>query len=226
MSPSLRAVLILTLTLTLSACASRMVAPYIRPAPEHAMPPQPGGVFSNLESAIRVAHGPEASGFELIDRNEDGLRWRLALIDSARHAIDVQYFLWYGDAAGRILVKRLLDAADRGVKVRMLVDDLSSLLKDAGTISLRDRVATWIDAHPNFELRLFNPWSNREIAGRVGEAATDLERLNQRMHNKAMIVDNRAVIIGGRNIGDEYMGLHAAFNFRDLDGNYNIHILY
>lgn len=217
MSPSLRAVLILTLTLTLSACASRMVAPYIRPAPEHAMPPQPGGVFSNLESAIRVAHGPEASGFELIDRNEDGLRWRLALIDSARHAIDVQYFLWYGDAAGRILVKRLLDAADRGVKVRMLVDDLSSLLKDAGTISLRDRVATWIDAHPNFELRLFNPWSNREIAGRVGEAATDLERLNQRMHNKAMIVDNRAVIIGGRNIGDEYMGLHAAFNFRDLD---------
>jgi putative cardiolipin synthase len=68
-----------------------------------AMAAQPDGAFSDIESAIRAAHGPEASGFELIDRNEDGLSWRLALIDSARHSIDVQYYLWYGDAAGRIL---------------------------------------------------------------------------------------------------------------------------
>lgn len=214
---SLRAVLVLTLVVTLSACATRTVEPYVRPAPEFAMPAQSDGAFSDLESTIRTAHGPEASGFKLIDSNEDGLRWRLALIDSARHSIDVQYYLWYGDTAGRLLAKRLLDAADRGVKVRMLVDDLNTLFSDAGTVALRDKVAAWMDAHPNLELRLFNPWSSREIAGRVEEGITDLQRINQRMHNKAMIVDNQAAILGGRNIGDEYMGLHAAFNFHDLD---------
>jgi putative cardiolipin synthase len=181
------------------------------------MPAQPDGAFFDLESTIRTAHGPEASGFKLLDSNEDGLQWRLALIDSARHSIDVQYYLWYGDDAGRILAKRLLDAADRGVKVRMLVDDLNTLFSDAGSIAMRDRTAALMDAHPNLELRLFNPWSNREIAGRVGEGLGDMQRVNQRMHNKALIVDNRATIIGGRNIGDEYMGLHAAFNFHDLD---------
>jgi len=217
MTGSLRAVLVPLIAATLGACATYKVEPYVRPAPEHALPAQPDGAFSALESAIRGAHGPEASGFELIDSNADGLRWRLALIDSAKHSIDVQYYLWYGDDAGRILAKRLLDAADRGVKVRMLVDDINTLLSDAGTVELRDKVAAWIDAHPSFEIRLFNPWSNREIAGRVGEALTDLERINQRMHNKVMIADNRAAILGGRNIGNEYLGLNAAFNFRDLD---------
>jgi putative cardiolipin synthase len=214
---SLRVVLVLTLATTIFGCATRTVAPYVRPAPEYAMAARSDDAFSDLESAIRATHGPEASGFELIDRNEDGLRWRLALIDSARHSIDVQYYLWYGDAAGRILAKRLLDAADRGVKVRMLVDDLNTLISDAGTVALRDKVAAFMEAHPNIEIRLFNPWSRREIAGRLGEAITELPRINQRMHNKAMIVDNRAVILGGRNIGDEYMGLNAAFNFHDLD---------
>ncbi|KPK55876.1 MAG: hypothetical protein AMS22_03095 [Thiotrichales bacterium SG8_50] len=205
------------LLLALTACTTTTVAPYVRPAPQYALPAQPDGAFSGIESAIRASHGPEASGFELIDRNEDGLRWRLALIDSARHTIDAQYYLWYGDAAGRILAKRLLDAADRGVKVRMLVDDLNTLFADATTVLMRDKVVAWLDAHPNLELRLFNPWSKREMASRFGEGVSDLERLNQRMHNKALIVDNQAVILGGRNVGDEYMGLHIAFNFHDLD---------
>jgi cardiolipin synthase C len=217
MRVSLRVVLVFFLTATLVACATHTVEHYVRPAPEQAMPANPDGAFSALESKIRAAHGPEASGFELIDRNADGLRWRLALIDSAKYSIDVQYYLWYGDDAGRILAKRLLDASDRGVKVRMLVDDINTLLSDAGTVELRDKVAAWIDAYPNFEIRLFNPWTDRDIAGRVGEMAGDLERLNQRMHNKQMIVDNQAVILGGRNIGDEYLGLNATFNFRDLD---------
>ncbi|MCG6874788.1 MAG: phospholipase D family protein [Betaproteobacteria bacterium] len=217
MNHSLRAALVLMLTATLAACATRTVEPYVRPAPEHTLPAKPDGAFASLESAIRAAHGPDASGFELLDRNADGLRWRLALIDSAKYSIDVQYYLWYGDDAGRILAKRLLDASDRGVKVRMLVDDINTLLSDAGTVELRDKVAAWIDAYPNFEIRLFNPWSDRDIAGRIGEMAGDLERLNQRMHNKALIVDNRAAILGGRNIGNEYLGLNATFNFHDLD---------
>jgi len=217
MSLLLRAVIILTLTVSLCGCAARTVAPYVRPVPEYAIPAQPDGAFAAVESAIHVANAPEVSGFRLIDRNEDGLRWRLALIDSARHSVDMQYYLWYGDAAGRIVAKRVLDAADRGVRVRLLIDDLNTLIKDAATVSLRDEVAAWLDAHPNVELRLFNPWSSREITGRVGGSLEDMERVNQRMHNKALIVDNQAAILGGRNIGDEYMGLNAEFNFHDLD---------
>jgi len=214
---ALRFVCIACLSLVLAACASKKVEPYPRPAPQSALPAASVGSFAEIETAIRSRHGAEVSGFELLDRNEDGLRWRLALIDSATRSIDVQYYLWYGDAAGRILAKRLLDAADRGVRVRMLVDDLNTLLSDAGTVKLRDDVVAAIDAHPNFEIRLFNPWKDRTLGGRAGESLVEIERVNQRMHNKAMIVDNRAAILGGRNIGDDYMGLHAEFNFHDLD---------
>jgi putative cardiolipin synthase len=91
------------------------------------------------------------------------------------------------------------------------------VLQNAGKVKLRDDVAVWIDAHPNIELRLFNPWTRRDLVGRLGEGLSDLKRINQRMHNKVLIADNRAAILGGRNIGDEYMGLHAEFNFHDLD---------
>ena len=214
---AIRLLCIAALSLTIAACASKKVEPYARPAPQSALPPAAEGAFAAIETAIRDRHGAEASGFELLDRNEDGLRWRLALIDSATRSIDVQYYLWYGDAAGRILAKRLLDAADRGVRVRMLVDDLNTLLADAGTVEVRDEVVAAIDAHPNFEIRLFNPWKDRTLGGRAGESLAEMERVNHRMHNKALIVDNRAAILGGRNIGDEYMGLHAEFNFHDLD---------
>jgi cardiolipin synthase C len=212
-----RPLLAFSLALLLGACASKPFAPYVRPAPEYAAPARADGAFSDVEASIRGAYGPEASGFELLDSNEEGLRWRLALIDSARYSIDVQYYLWYGDVSGRLLLKRLLDAADRGVKVRMLVDDLNTLISDAGTVVIRDDVAAWIDAHPNVELRLFNPWKERELAGRAAESLGELDRVNHRMHNKALIADNRATILGGRNIGDEYLGLNPEFNFHDLD---------
>ena len=212
-----RNLLVLVFGLVLVGCAAITVAPYERPAPDYAIPAAPQGVFSEIEDKIRSEHGPDVSGFELLDSNEDGLRWRLALIDSARYSIDIQYYLWYGDTAGRLLAKRILDAAGRGVKVRILLDDLNTVISDASTIALGDKVAALIDDHPNIEFRLFNPWTSRDLGGRLGESLSRFGRVNQRMHNKSMIVDNRAVIIGGRNIGDEYMGLHAEFNFHDLD---------
>jgi putative cardiolipin synthase len=212
-----RAVPVALLAILLAACAAQPVEPYARPTAGHALAPRPDGAFAGIEGSIRSEHGPDVSGFMLLDGNADGLRWRLALVDSARHSIDAQYYLWYGDDAGRILVQHLLEAADRGVRVRLLLDDLNTLLQDAGTVTQRDRVAALLDAHPNIELRLFNPWSKRGIAARVGEALGDLKRVNQRMHDKQLIVDNGAVILGGRNIGDEYLGLNADFNFRDLD---------
>lgn len=208
---------VFVLCLAAGACTTAKVGEVAAPEPGYALPASPAGPFAGLEAEIRAAHGADTSAFRLLDSNEDGLRWRLALIDSASRSIDVQYYLWYGDTAGQLLAKRLLDAADRGVRVRILVDDLNTLLVTASRVRLRDRVAAWLDAHPNVELRLFNPWSQRDIAARVGESVAEPGRVNTRMHNKALIVDNRAVILGGRNIGDEYMGLSPDFNFRDLD---------
>lgn len=213
----LRTALSLLVIVCIAGCATRTVVPYARPAPEYALPAAPDGAFFDIESRIRAAHGPDSSGFRLLYRNEDGLRSRLMLIDSARRSIDLQYYLWYGDNAGRLLAKRLIDAADRGVRVRLLVDDLTTVLEDAGSVTVRDHVAALMDAHPNVEIRLFNPWTRRGLAGRIDEGLDDFERINQRMHNKSLIVDNRAAIVGGRNIGDEYMGLNETFNFYDID---------
>jgi putative cardiolipin synthase len=91
------------------------------------------------------------------------------------------------------------------------------MLRDADEPKLRDAAAAVIDAHPNIEIRLFNPWRSRSFGGRLLDTVMNFERANQRMHNKLMIADNRAAIIGGRNLGNEYMGLSPAFNFRDLD---------
>ena len=188
-----------------------------RPAREDAVSAQADSPFAPIEASIRAQDGPDASGFMLLDSNEQGLSGRLALIDSAKHSLDLQYYVWFGDAGGVLLMKRVVQAAKRGVKVRIIVDDLSSMLRDMTTPEVRDRLVAAIDAHPNIEVRLFNAWKHRSLLGRAADSLADLKRANQRMHNKVMIADNQAVILGGRNIGDEYLGLNPAFNFRDLD---------
>lgn len=182
---------------------------------EVAAAPGPDGPLATLERGFEQ-RAPGRSGFQLLDVNEDALRWRLTAIDSARHSIDLMTFLWWGDEAGELLLERLLAAADRGVKVRLIVDDMTTI--DTGKeLKLRDISNSAIDAHPNIELRVFNPWSNRDAPGRAVEFVADFSRLNQRMHNKALIADNRAAIVGGRNLGNEYFGLSSDFNFRDID---------
>jgi cardiolipin synthase C len=199
--------------LVLLSCAGLRSTPT---AMERALPPGRGGALADLENALAEALGPDRSAFHLIDVNADALRWRLALIDSAQHSLDLMTFLWWGDEVGDLVLKRVLDAADRGVKVRLIVDDLTTI-DDGKQYRLRDMHNAAIDAHPNIELRVFNPWNNRQPAGRVVEFMGDFERLNQRMHNKALIADSRAAVVGGRNLGNEYMGLNPAFNFRDVD---------
>ena len=210
-----RLLLVLT-AIALAACSS-LPDKIPRPAPEYAVPARPDSVFAPIEASIRAHDGPDASGFLLLDSNEKGLTWRLALIDSARHSLDLQYYVWFGDASGTLLMKRTVQAADRGVKVRIILDDLNSMLRDMATPELRDGLAAAINAHPNIEMRLFNAWKNRSFVGRGADTLADPDRLNRRMHNKVMIADNQAVILGGRNIGDEYMGLNTDFNFHDLD---------
>ncbi len=212
----LRFILALAAGLTLAGCAT-LPETMPRGEPGYALAPRPGGDLAGVEARLRARAGPDMSGFRLLESNEDGLRWRLALIDSARHSLDLQYYVWWGDESGNLLMKRVIDAADRGVKVRLILDDLSTILRDETHPELRDGAAALVDAHPNIEIRLFNVWRARSLPGRVFEMVGRTERINHRMHNKLFIADNRAAVIGGRNIGNEYFGLSHEFNFRDLD---------
>jgi cardiolipin synthase C len=186
-------------------------------APGHAPPPQPGGALADLENGLHPKLGPDISAWRALDSNEDAFRWRLALVDSAQHTLDLQYYFWWEDDTGELLMKHVVDAANRGVKVRIILDDITTLLKDDRTPKVRDWQTAMLNAHPNIELRLFNAFRSRSLLGRGVDFLRRMDIMNQRMHNKMMVADNRAVILGGRNVGNEYFGFGKPFNFRDLD---------
>ncbi|WP_455221589.1 phospholipase D family protein [Kaarinaea lacus] len=157
--------------------------------------------------APAVADHPEKSGFYLLSSGMDAFVARVGLIDQAQRSLDIQYYIWHADTTGILLVDRLLQAADRGVRVRLLLDDLDTAGKDSAIRSL--------DAHPNIEIRLYNPFADRNF--RELGFVTDLRRVNRRMHNKSLTADNVATIVGGRNIGNEYFGAISHAEFSDLD---------
>ena len=147
------------------------------------------------------------SGFALIRDGRPAFTARVALTELAEKSLDVQYYIWEADSTGWILADRLMQAADRGVRVRLLVDDINLAGRDAKVAAM--------DAHPNIEIRVFNPFANRDA--RMFDFAFDLSRVNHRMHNKVMVADNAVAIVGGRNIGNHYFGVATDANFRDLD---------
>jgi len=161
------------------------------------------GVFATR--AIADLRAP--SGVHLLYRGPDAFLARLVLADSAERSIDAQYYIWHGDTTGRLLIAALLRAADRGVRVRLLIDDVGSAANDMHLLLLT--------RHANVELRLFNPVASRTT--RMLGLLFDFARTNRRMHNKSFTVDNQVAIIGGRNIGDEYFGARTDVNFGDLD---------
>ena len=150
---------------------------------------------------------PGLSGFSLLSHGREAFIVRLALADLAERSLDMQYYVWDGDTTGRIVVDHVMKAADRGVRVRLLVDD--PFYKSS------DSVKASLDAHPNVEIRLFNPLTNRRWS--ILDFIFDFGRVNRRMHNKLMVADNAAAIVGGRNIGDIYYGVNTIANYRDLD---------
>ena len=151
------------------------------------------------------------SGFLSLLRNDEAMRWRLLLADLAEETLDMQYFIWKGDLAGDLLMDRVLRAADRGVRVRLLVDDIHLLGEDRGVAGLSQ--------HPQIEVRLFNPSRGRSGSSVLYgiEFLGNIKELNHRMHNKLIVADNRFSIVGGRNIGNEYFGLNPKQNFIDFD---------
>jgi putative cardiolipin synthase len=170
-----------------------------------ALPPSQDPLWMSLSA---MAPGDR---FHVLNRADEALAWRLRAIDTATRSIDLQTFLWLPDTAGRAILARLLAAADRGVRVRILLDD-------SFTVGEGDAIRAVVQ-HPNIDLRIYNPFKQRpdNLVLRQVANVTDFSRIDHRMHNKVMITDGRAAIVGGRNLADEYFGLHATANFRDLE---------
>ena len=162
--------------------------------------------LGQIGQAMLKAH-PGESGFRPLRNGVDALLWRIVLAEAAERSLDVQYYIWHDDLTGRFFADALLRAADRGVRVRVILDDVGARADDETLLSL--------DAHPNIEIRLFNPVASRSFRG-LG-MLTDFSRVNRRMHNKSFIADNQRAILGGRNIGDEYFEAQSEVAFGDLD---------
>lgn len=154
-----------------------------------------------------AAEHPGETGLHLLPTGIDAFAMRLALVQSAQQSIDARYYIWEGDLSGKMLLSEIIKAADRGVRVRLLIDDNPT----AGL----DPMWAAVTSHPNINVKLFNPLVIRKP--RVANYLFDFLRLNRRMHNKSFTVDGTATIIGGRNVGDEYFDAKSEGLFIDLD---------
>ena len=197
--------LLLLLAASLLAACSKAPKDYPR-ATSSADPNHASTDIGRYVENAAVRH-PGKSGFTVVRYGRNAFTTRVALSQLAEKTLDVQYYIWEADATGRILAEQLMRAADRGVRVRILLDDIG--------VKGGDAMIAALDAHPNIEIRLFNPFTHR--SARLLDFVADFKRVNHRMHNKLMVMDNALAIVGGRNVGDHYFGVHTAANFRDLD---------
>ncbi len=195
------------LVATLIGCASlpEEIQHTIEPISIHST-----STLSELANTYRLNQvNPKTSAVLLQDTGWDALAQRLALIETAENSIDIQYYIWNSDTSGHYLANRLIAAANRGVKVRVMLDDIN--------LNEREDLLTTIDSHPQIEIRIFNPIPSRSGAAKWLNVLGDFSRLNRRMHNKSFTVDGALSIVGGRNIGNEYFDLSDEINFRDRD---------
>lgn len=151
----------------------------------------------------------EESGFILLRDGRQALIERLYLAVIAEKRIDAQYYIWNSDKTGKLLMQKLLQAAERGVTVRLLLDDFS--------VGDRNDQLLTINSHPNIQVRIYNPFLVRTGLGKWLDFAFDFDRLNRRSHNKTYTVDRMVAVTGGRNIGDEYFDANEHLNFNDAD---------
>lgn len=170
------------------------------------IPADPTTLLGGLMADAMVMH-PGKSGILPLEAGRDAFASRLALVAAAQHSIDAQYYIWHNDTSGIILLDALLKAARRGVRVRLLLDD--------NGIPGLDRILATLNAQEHFQIRLFNPSTLR--TPKLLGYTFDFFRMNRRMHNKSLIVDGAAAIIGGRNIGDEYFEVGDDAFFVDMD---------
>jgi putative cardiolipin synthase len=173
----------------------------------HALPYSAADTPLGRAAAAQLRLHPGMTGAALLEDGVDAFGARVGLARAAQRTLDVQYYIFHADNAGHAFLGELLAAADRGVRVRLLLDDIHTGKLDA--------ILATIATHPNFQVRLFNPFVHRRA--RWLDAMTDLGRITRRMHNKSFTADNAATIVGGRNIGGEYFGAKSDLDFSDLD---------
>lgn len=204
------AALLFALTSLLSLWSYGRFARHAQGSPGHALPVAMDATALDRLVAPLLAARPGESGLVLLQDNLDAFAVRALSARAAGRSLDLQYYIWHDDFTGRMLDYELLRAADRGVRVRLLLDDLNAHGRNSTLAAL--------DAHPNIEVRMFNPTRNRKgTIARSLEMLLRLVSVNRRMHNKAWIADGRIAVVGGRNIGDEYFSAASQINFIDLD---------
>lgn len=198
------------LMLILSACASD---PKYQPIDEDFCAKIHPTQFTPLSKQLEPFHEQllKQTGVVALEEGDVSMIARAWLTESAESTIDIQYFIFSADNIGLIAVDYLLRAADRGVKVRILVDDIM-VEADADDLIALDR-------HPNMEIKIYNPTANigKKLPAKLYKLTTDFREFNQRMHNKTFIVDGQVAITGGRNMADEYFDYDHEYNFRDRD---------
>jgi putative cardiolipin synthase len=204
------------LAIALAACSVLPPSATLPPGahaerPESFALTQPENTSLGRRFEQRAREHPGMSGFRLIASGIACFRARAEMAALAEKTLDVQYFAIQSDDTGRLFIEGLLDAADRGVRVRTLLDDSNAVGRDAEIGALT--------AHPNIELRVFNPFTYRGPLEfmRAAEFAFNETRLTYRMHNKLFVADNELALIGGRNVGDAYFAASAAMEFGDYD---------
>jgi putative cardiolipin synthase len=198
--------------IVLSACAVMPPGASYPRSESFALAQAEGGdttIGRNVEARAK-AH-PGLSGFRLFASGTDALALRVQMANAAQKTLDIQYFIFKDDDSGQLLMNAILKAAARGVRVRMLIDDTEARGADDGVATLA--------AHPNIEVRLYNPFYYRGdvTALRYAELTLTLSRLNYRMHNKLFVADNEIAVVGGRNVGDAYFDSGASLQFGDYD---------
>ena len=196
-------IILLLLIFTVAGCD--------KPAQFQDLPQESALVASQAEFWNDISAIQSEDWFHLLNVGDEALAWRLRMIDSARVSIDLETFLWKPDVSGLQIVRHVLAAADRGVKVRFLLDDSFTMHEGFALHAL--------DEHPNISFRLYNPFHNRSDSALWRELFSlgEFARTNHRMHNKALVIDGRAALIGGRNLADEYFGMNDELNFRDME---------
>ncbi|HEX4242156.1 MAG TPA: phospholipase D family protein [Steroidobacteraceae bacterium] len=203
----MRRVCLLAIVLLLSGCAS--LPRHVHKARSEALADPAATKLGRLLAAEET--NKNLSGVHLVASGEEALADLIGLADHADRTLDVQYYIFEQDDSARILLRHLRLAADRGVRVRLLIDDLNTAGEDRRFLHLGE--------HANIEVRLFNPFPSARFATwtRFLASASDIRRINHRMHNKLFVADNSLAITGGRNIGDQYFTRDSHSNFIDLD---------
>ncbi|MDM0074974.1 phospholipase D family protein [Variovorax sp. J2P1-59] len=207
---TLRSFRLLTVLFMLALAGCGSLPANVRRPVSHSLPPTPDQSPIARLAADQLPAGAQ-SGFRLLPLGSYALDARLALIRHASRTLDLQYYIWDNDESGRAIFSALKDAAERGVRVRLLLDDLN-------TASVEELLQA-LSRVPNLEIRVFNPFccARTSLPGRLATSLGDLPRLDHRMHNKLLIADGALAMIGGRNIADEYFARNPVANFIDLD---------